>query len=254
MQQTTASSPATGRCERCFEPLPGGPRGQCALCGMQFSMAGATQLVRASDGAELVARPRGVRALLSALGRAAPRNHDEDSVSTEMVVPASPVSVWNNIQFYEEVKQPPPLVLRWLLPTPIRTEGTKQDVAAVVRCVYRGGFLIKKITDSRPGGVIEFDVLKQALGIEGFVTLGRGSYQLFEQTERTTRVVLTTCYRGHLRPRVVWRPVERWLAHRMHRHILTGMRIHLTSSATAALPLPVSAPDSGDLGAEPAGR
>jgi hypothetical protein len=158
-------------------------------------------------------------------------NTVEDSVTTEMSIPASPLSVWQNVQFYEEVNQPAPVLLRWLLPAPVRTEGGKQNLNAVVRCTYQGGFLIKKITDSKPGSIIEFDVLKQSLGIEGFVSLGRGSYRLFEDGEGHTRVVLNTCYRGHLRPRVLWRPFERWVAHMMHRHILSGMRVHLLEAA-----------------------
>lgn len=221
-------------CRRCLEPLPGpGPR-ECMLCGMSFAPDDAsTYLVQAQIRSDRARRPWRLYSLFNALCRIMPANSAEDSITTEMSIPASPLDVWRNIQFYEEVTQPAPLVLRWLLPTPVRTEGGKQNLHAVVRCTYRGGFLIKKITDSKPGSVIEFDVLKQALGIEGFVALGRGSYRLLED-EGKTRVVLNTCYRGHLKPRALWRPFERWVAHMMHRHILDGMRIHLLAAAAPA--------------------
>jgi hypothetical protein len=56
-----------------------------------------------------------------------------------------------------------------------------------------------------------------------------GSYE-FRADGTGSRVVLATLYSGHLRPRWLWRPLERFLAHRLHRHILDGMRDALQES------------------------
>ena len=46
-------------------------------------------------------------------------------------------------------------------------------------------------------------------------------------TEDGSHVVLTTRYCSRLRPRRLWRPLERRLAHRLHYYILDGMRATL---------------------------
>ena len=56
-----------------------------------------------------------------------------------------------------------------------------------------------------------------------------GSYEMSDHPGGS-ELVLTTRYRGHLRPRWLWRPLERFLAHRLHRHILDGMRAALEPS------------------------
>lgn len=42
-------------------------------------------------------------------------------------------------------------------------------------------------------------------------------------TKGTGATVACTYSRGDLRPRWLWRPVEKFLAHQLHRHILGGM-------------------------------
>jgi hypothetical protein len=67
-----------------------------------------------------------------------------------------------------------------------------------------------------------FEVLEQRLGVERYGVALRGSYEL-EQIGENTLVVLTTVYKGKLRPRFLWRWFERYLCHRLHHHILLGM-------------------------------
>jgi hypothetical protein len=46
-----------------------------------------------------------------------------ESVSTSAFFEASPEEVWQRMLSYEEVTARPPLILRALLPLPLRTEG-----------------------------------------------------------------------------------------------------------------------------------
>jgi len=109
-----------------------------------------------------------------------------------------------------------------LLPTPVRTEGGNKEVGTVVACTYSRGGLTKRITVLDRPRLVRFEVLEQNLGIERCMTTVEGSYE-FRAEGTGTRVTLTTQYRGHLRPRWLWQPLERLLAHRLHRHILDGM-------------------------------
>jgi hypothetical protein len=170
-----------------------------------------------------VSRPRvSLRNLASRVGLLFPRNAHSEAVETALYLNAAPEAVWQGILFYEEVPRRPLWFLRIFLPRPIRTDGEKTRVGAIVRCTYDGGHLLKRITVVEPARLVRFDVLEQRLGVEDCVSMSQGSYEI-RATGDGSEVVLTTRYRSRLRPRWLWRPLERCLAHRLHRHILDGM-------------------------------
>jgi len=155
-----------------------------------------------------------------------------ESVSTSVCFEASPETVWQRMLMYEEVSVRPSLILRALLPLPLSTEGDKSRVGANIHCAYREGDLMKRITVVDAPHLLEFDVIRQSLGFEGCVTALGGSYRLRPSGEQT-EIALTTKYHAHLRPRRVWRPLERFVAHLFHRHILAGMRDSLPRPSQA---------------------
>ena len=168
----------------------------------------------------LVALPR--RAL-SGLAALFPRNPTTHDVVTRAAVPASPQEVWRRIVFYEEVPHRPPMLLRLLLPVPLRTSKPSLVAGALVQCSYSGGgHLMKRITEVKSPSLVRFEVIEQRLGVEQYLTTVAGSYDIRDSGDGS-EVALTTIYRGHLRPRWLWRGPERWLAHALHRHILGGM-------------------------------
>ena len=67
------------------------------------------------------------------------------------------------------------------------------------------------------------------------LSLSDGVYEI-RAVPGGSEVALTTRYRGHLRPRALFRPLERRLTHEIHGHILAGMRTAL--EAAAAQPAP----------------
>lgn len=171
-----------------------------------------------------------LRNLASRVGLLFPRNARSEAVETALHLDATPEEVWRAILFYEEVPRRPVWFLRIFLPRPIRTDGKKMRVGAIVLCTYDGGHLLKRITTVEPARLVRFDVLEQCLGVEGCVSMSRGSYEI-RAAGNGSEVVLTTHYRGRLRPRRLWRQLERCLAHRLHRHILDGMRATLAVCA-----------------------
>jgi hypothetical protein len=132
--------------------------------------------------------------------------------------------VWHALLFYEDVPTRPPAFLRLFLPAPLHTTGDKTRVGAIIECTYEGGHLEKRMTAIEPPRRMTFDVTLQALGIEDAISMHGGAYDLEGDPAGGTTVVLSTRYRGHLRPRWLWRPFERYLAHQLHRHILLGVR------------------------------
>ena len=176
---------------------------------------------------------------VSRVGRLFPRNEIVDSVKTMVRFSASPEAVWQGMLFYEEVPHRPTPLLRMFLPLPLRTEGDKTRVGATIAYTYESGYLEKRITEVERPRLVRFEVLIQRLGIEACISMDGGSY-VFRDVAGGSELALMTAYRGHLRPRWLWRPLERYLAHRLHRHILDGMRVALES--------PVPARDAPALG------
>jgi len=187
---------------------------------------------------------KALRSLLNRLGSLFPRNPDSDSVATTLRFDAPPDAVWRGIRFYEDVPGRAPLVLRLFVPAPVRTQGNKMEAGSRILCTYDGGDLVKRMTAVEPPSSLRFEVLEQRLGIESLLSTARGSYEI-RAAGAGSEVVLTTHYCGHLRPRWLWRPFERFLAHRLHRHILHGMRALL-----ARLPAERDAPVPAALVAE----
>lgn len=146
-----------------------------------------------------------------------------ESVHTTIRLRADPKTVWARLLTYEEVPGSPSFLLRTLLPVPIRTEGKKHEVGAPIHCFYQGGTLLKVVTASDPPHYFAFEVTRQSLGVESCVRALLGTYEI-QPVPDGTQIVLTTHYRAHLRPRFFWRPIEAFLTHQMHRHILSGMR------------------------------
>lgn len=149
---------------------------------------------------------------------------DRASVVTRMPCGASPDRVWATLMFYEQIDERPPLLLRWLLPVPIRTEGKKSAIGDEARCLYEGGYLIKRVTRIEHGRVYGFDVSEQALVVGGGMSLSGGDYTLRELPDGSTEVALTTNYVSTRRPRWFWTRVEAAICHMFHRHILRAMR------------------------------
>jgi hypothetical protein len=185
---------------------------------------------RPRDGTANAARrtQEKIMTLLARIGRLFPRNEAVDTVQTCVCFDATPEAVWQAMLFYEEVPRRPMRLLRMFLPLPVRTEGAKTVVGSLIDCTYEGGQLAKRITAVERARFVRFDVLVQRLGIEDCISMDGGSYE-FRGVADGTELVLTTLYRGHLRPRWLWRPLERYLAHRLHHHILDGMHAALAA-------------------------
>lgn len=160
------------------------------------------------------------------LGRMFSGEGVNDTVVTAVRLSASPEVVWAQLLTYEEVPVRPPFMLRTLLPYPLRSEGDKGRLGADIQCIYREGDLVKSITAVDPPRLLSFDVHEQRLGVESCVRAMGGSYEIRACGDQT-EVVLTTRYVAYLRPRGLWRPVEQFLGHIFHRHILNGMRASL---------------------------
>jgi hypothetical protein len=129
--------------------------------------------------------------------------------------------------FYEEVAESAPFFLRSLLPTPIGSEGPKSEIGGEVKCRYRTGHLLKRVTRINHGYSYSFDVVEQNLALRGGIRVLGGDYVLHRLSHDRTRVALSTRYESPNKPRWLFRRVEGAVCHSFHRHILNAMRNNL---------------------------
>jgi hypothetical protein len=138
--------------------------------------------------------------------------------------------------FYEEVSAPPRFLLRWLLPVPLGTTGSKSIVGSEVKCLYTGGYLLKRVSAIVEMRRFAFDVIEQNLALRGLRALG-GEYRLDAVAPARTRVTLSTRYASPYRPDWVCARLESAVCHCFHRHLLNAMRqtlvAHVLASAAA---------------------
>ncbi|MGC8550582.1 MAG: hypothetical protein ACP5M4_12865 [Acidobacteriaceae bacterium] len=147
-----------------------------------------------------------------------------EEVEAKMDFPMRAVDAWERIVFFEETLRRPPWILRWVIPEPLSVEGDKNHAGGLVRCIYRRGEIVKHVTALERPEHVSFNVMGQELGIEKMVLVRGGSYWIEDMGE-ACRVRLSTRYTAFMRPRWLWRPVERWLMGVLHRHILGSMRM-----------------------------
>lgn len=146
------------------------------------------------------------------------------TTSTSVDMDATPTQAWAAIQFYEQVKHKPPLLLR-ITPTfrPQYTTGQSGQVGDVKVCVYERGRLSKQVTEVIPGKRLAFRVIEQTDIQNRGVRLIDGSFDFEPLEGGRTRVTLTTRYQPQLEPRFAFLPAENLAVHTLHGHVLKGM-------------------------------
>jgi hypothetical protein len=150
--------------------------------------------------------------------------HAIESIETTATLPVDAATAFESIMFYEEVRHPPPLILRIGLAHPLFTSGSSQRVGDVKSCIYNKGHITKRITAIEPARRLAFEVIEQDIGYEIDVRLVGGAFEFEPLPDGSTRITLVTEYEPLLNPRWCWRPFERYAVHTLHEHVIEGMR------------------------------
>lgn len=172
---------------------------------------------------------------------ALPNREEIAVVRTELKVDATPQEAWDAIMFYEDVTHSPPWILHLALPKPIRSEGDKSRVGGNLKCFYDSGYLSKRISRREEPRALAFEVTEQHILVEHDVALKDGSFEIEPTPDGKCLIRLTTRYERKLQPRFVWEPFEQHVVHKLHGHVLEGMR----QKAEQMSPRPAEKPDPG---------
>lgn len=147
-----------------------------------------------------------------------------ETVQTSRVLAMDADSAWRAQLFYEEVQGPRPWLHRIGLPMPERIDGDiKQDGDRAAYYYASGGLIVKRATVVEPGRLLEFEIEQQRGFEDQSLRFIRGCYTFEPAGSERTRVTLASEYQPMLRPRLLWRPIERAMAGQLHGHVLDGM-------------------------------
>jgi hypothetical protein len=122
-------------------------------------------------------------------------------VVTRIQVDAPAEKLWERLLFYEQIDRRPPLHLRLLLPVPITTVGSKSQVGDQARCLYHGGYLVKRVTELEPPRRYAFEVVEQDLDVGGGLRLSGGEYVLRGLSTKRVELEISTRYVSPKSPR-----------------------------------------------------
>jgi len=156
------------------------------------------------------------------------------SVVTEVRLSVPVERVWDELMFFEQVPRRAPLILRLLLPTPVRAEGARCAVGDETRCVYKQGYMLKRTTQVDRWRRYSFEVAEQRMPVGVGIRLLSGGYALREVADRATRLAVETRYASPRRPAWLWRPVEAAVCRAFHHHILEAIRERAESPPASA--------------------
>ena len=134
----------------------------------------------------------------------------------------------SKVCFDEHIATRPSLLLRTVLPVPLRTTGTYREVGSVSRCLYSdGGYLTKQIRQIVAGERIDFDIIEQTIRYAGKIALKGGTIRVEPRDDGTCRVEMSTRYelRYYCCPSYV-SLIDRVVA-AMHKIVIRDMRERL---------------------------
>jgi hypothetical protein len=174
-----------------------------------------------------------------------PQPYADETVSSSVIMPVSADRAWNAVMFYEEIKEPPPFLMRIALPRPLYTIGSMETIGefkVCEVCVYTKGRLVKRITQRVPDVILAFYVVEQNKIEHRSVVLKTGSFQFNPVSPTQTRVTLSTTYQPLLGPRWAWRWAEEVGIHTLHGYVLNGMRLKAASDAARQQSVPYQQP------------
>ena len=148
---------------------------------------------------------------------------------------------WEKVCFYEHIALQPSLLLRTVLPVPLRTTGAYRKVGDISRCMYSdGGYLAKKIRTIVDGHRIDFDIIEQSIRYAARIALRGGTIQIDSHADNTSSVRMLTRYEVRGAARLIPRVFINRVVSAMHKIVIRDMQARLAPSP-ASLTAPLSA-------------
>lgn len=162
---------------------------------------------------------------------------DITSVTTSVVIDASPEEVWPHLVSFPPLPAPNEIIFRAGIayPTDARMDG--RGVGAVRHCNFTTGSFVEPITTWDEPNLLAFDVKEQpaplrelsfwdidAPHLHDYFISKKGQFKLTRLEDNQTLLEGTTWYSHDIKPEFYWRPWSTYIIHKIHERVLKHIK------------------------------
>ena len=169
------------------------------------------------------------------------------SVTTSVVIQASPELVWRNVLAFAPLPPPRGVLFRAGIAYPTSAQIDGSGVGAVRYCRFSTGDFVEPITAWLPSRLLAFDVASQPPSLHelspweihpphlgrDYMRSRRGQFHLIALPGGSTRLEGTTWYQNYFWPQPYWRLWSDYIVHRIHLRVLEQVKRQAEREASA---------------------
>jgi hypothetical protein len=166
-----------------------------------------------------------------------PDRHIE-TVTTSIVVNASPAAVWKYVASFPDLGPPEDFLFRAGVAYPLVTKIEGEGVGAARQCVLSTGIMTERVTAWEPGRLLRFEVLSTPAAmhelspwpdidpphLHGFYISKQGEFRLTPLAGGRTLLEGQSWYQHGLTPVSYWNLWAGHIVHRVHLRVLTHIK------------------------------
>lgn len=146
-----------------------------------------------------------------------------ETITTTILLDATPDQVWDTIKRVDRINQPRPFLLRIGLPVPISCTLDDESAGAERTCYFDSGYIKERITEWNPPLSLKMTITDAQVPGRDWLGFQTASYELSEQDGRTLLIRKTTIV-SRLLPSWYWRPLERLGVETEHNYLFEYVR------------------------------
>ena len=151
-------------------------------------------------------------------------------VRTTILLPYSPMQVYDAIKSVDTLDVPKPFLLKIGLPVPQKCVLETEAVGGLRTCYFEGGKIEERITELEPGRILKMDVTHYELTGRKWLGFQEAIYTFEPVNGNQTRLTRVTTYTSELNPRIYWEPLERWGIEQEHDYVFRNLQKDLSGS------------------------
>ncbi|WP_373057221.1 hypothetical protein [Zunongwangia sp. H14] len=155
---------------------------------------------------------------------------DEIEVKSSIVLPYSPMQVYNMIKSVDTLNAEKPFLMKLDLPVPQKCVLDEEKVGGIRTCYFEGGQIIERITALQKGKILKMDVIDYQLTGRKWLGFKEAIY-LFEELESgETKMTRITTYTSKLYPRIYWESLEKIGIEQEHEYVFKNLEKDLKNA------------------------
>ncbi len=151
-------------------------------------------------------------------------------VSSEIILPYSPMEVYDAIKSVDTLIAEKPFLMRLDLPVPQKCILEKEEVGALRICYFEGGRIVERITELERGRILKMDVIDYELTGREWLGFKEAIYYFEPVGAGSCKMIRITTYTTDLYPRPYWEPLERIGIEQEHEYVFRNLQRDLRNA------------------------